>query len=432
MRPRPSPSMSRRGFTLIEMMVGLAVSAVIVAGSITLLINQQQAYQNTSNDRAGQEAARQALGAIGDALRRAGYGIHPSVAFDFGTIPNVNFDYVSPSFAAFRSTCATPVSCRDSTVGSDEIAFYTRDPYFVRALYAAPTTSQITITGGLKAPLYKGQVLAVACGGACGKRWAYVTVGQTVPADPSGTAVSTSIPLDPAAGAGFDFPRQNAALTDVCFGAAVWTDNLPTSYALASKVFKVDRFRFYVARFLDPDSKQLRPYLMLDQGLTDATGPILSPVAPDVDDLQFSFVFPNAPSPANQLVGATPGVAIASGASGIDLSVVPPTYLDARANAARATQSPANIRAVKVSLVVRSPEADVTLPGKALTNTYLPAAGNRSEMPSNPGNAAAFPDPYHWRALFEATFDLLNMESRALYCGDYFDGSNPGVNVGGG
>jgi type IV pilus assembly protein PilW len=426
----------RRGFTLVEMMVGLVVSAIVVAGAITLLVNQQQAYQNTSSDRAGQEAARQALGAIGDALRRAGYGIHPSVAFDFGTIPNVNFDYVSNSFAAYRSsTCAAPVSCRDSAVGSDEIAFYARDPYFVRALYAAPTTSQIRITGGLKTPLYKGQVLAVACGGTCGKRWAYVTVSQTVPADSTGTAVSTSIPLDPAAGAGFDFPNQNAALTDVCFGASVWTDGLLTSFASASKVFKVDRYRFYVFRFLDPDSNQMRPYLMLDQGLTDATGPILSPVAPDVDDLQFSYVFPSAPNPANQVVGDTPGVAIANGASGIDLSVVPPTFLDARANAARATQSPANIRAVKVSLVVRSPETDITLPGKALTNTYLPAAGNRPELPSNPGNAAAFPDPYHWRALFESTFDLLNMESRALYCGDYDDGmipNNPGPNKGGG
>jgi type IV pilus assembly protein PilW len=430
MKTRPSPSTPRRGFTIIEMMVGLAVSAIVVAGSITLLINQQQAYQNTSNDRAGQEAARQALVAIGDALRRAGYGIHPSVTFDFGTIPRAIVDYVTPAYAAVTgSNCGTAVSCRDRTDGSDEIAFYARDPNFVRALYAAPTTSQITITGGLKVPLYQGQVLAVACGGACGKRWAYVTVGQTVPANP--TAVSTPIPLRAALGAGFDFPGQNAALTDVCFGAAVWTDNLPTSFALASKVFKVDRYRFYVGRFLDPNSNQMRPYLMLDQGLTDASGPILSPVAPDVDDLQFSFVFPNAPSSANQLVGATPGVAIASGSTGIDLSAVPPTYLDARANAARATQSPTNIRAVKVSVVVRSPEADVTL-GKALTSTYLPAAGNRPEIPSDPSNPAAFPDPLHWRALFEATFDLLNMESHALYCGDYFDGSNPGVNVGGG
>jgi type IV pilus assembly protein PilW len=398
---------------------------------MALLINQQQAYQNTSADRAAQESARQALGAIGSALRRAGYGVHPSVAFDFGTIPNAVLDSVSSAFVAVQGRdCATPVACRDRTDGPDQIAFYARDPYFARALFAPPTATQLTITGGLSTPLLPGQVLAVACGGACGKRWAYVTVGQIVPANPA--AASTVIPLASAVGGGLDFPTQNAALADACFGGALWTDGTLPSYALASKVFKVDRFRFYVQQFPDPDTNQMRPYLMLDQGLSDATGPIQTPVAPDVEDLQFAYVIPNAPNPANRVVGATSGTAVSSGGSGIDLATAPPTFNDARANASRATQSPANIRAVKVSVVVRSPEGDLTLPGKALTSTFLPQAGNRPEMPSDPANPAAFPDPYHWRALFENTYDLLNMESRALFCGDYFDGSNPGANVGGG
>jgi type IV pilus assembly protein PilW len=434
MTPLSFPSGARRGFTLVEMMVGLVVSAVVVGGSIALAISQQKAYLNTSNDRAAQEAARQALVAIGDSLRRAGYGMHPSVALDFGTVPNAVIEYVSTSFAAVGSTSCDPgsgpVACRDRTDGSDEIAFYARDPYFVRALNAQPAASQLTVTGGLTTPLLPGQVLAVACGGACGKRWAYVTVGQTVPANPA--AASTAIPLVPAAGGGFDFPRQNAALADTCFGAAVWTDGSPITYALASKVFKVDFYRFYVARFPDPDSGDLRPYLMLDQGLSDGNGPILLPVAPDVDDLQFAYVFPNSPNPANRLVGATPGTRLSNGATAIDLNTTPPTFNDARANAARATQSPANIRAVKVSVVVRSPETDLTLPARAPLTASLPAAGNRPETPFAPGNPGAFPDAYHSRALFEATYDLLNLESRALFCGDYFDGSNPGVNVGGG
>jgi hypothetical protein len=86
-----------------------------------------------------------------------------------------------------------------------------------------------------------------------------------------------------------------------------------------------------------------------------------------------------------------------------------------------------------VSVVVRSPETDITLPGKALATTYLPAAGNRPEIQSDPGNPAAFPDPYHWRALFETTMNVPNMASRLLYCGDYFVGAGgPGPNVGGG
>ena len=434
MRPdRPTPVWRRGfmpGFTLIEMMVGVAVSAIIVAGSISLLISQQQAYQNTSNDRAGQEAARVALGAIGDALSRAGYGIHPSVTFDFGTIPQVTIEFASTGTVAFTGKdCATAVTCRDSTAGSDQIAFYARDPYFVRALAQAPTSTQLVIAGGLKAALYQGQVLAVACM-SCGKRWAYVSVGATVPAN---TALATTIiPLAAAAGAGYDFPGQNAALTDPCFGANLAAANSPPDvFSLASKVFKVDRYRFYVDhQYIDPDTGLPRPYLMLDQGLTDANGPILTPVAPDVDDIQFAYVLPTSAVP---LVGATSGTAVTNDPAGIDLNVQPPVYGDSRASPSRVTQSPANIRAVRVSVVVRSPETDITLPVKALATTYLPAAGNRPEIPSDPGSPAAFPDPYHWRALFETTVNVPNMASRLLYCGDYYVGTGvPGANVGGG
>ncbi len=414
-----------RGFTLVEMIVGVLVSSIIIAGSITLLVNQQQAYQNTSNDRAGQEVARVALGAIGEALDRAGYGIHPSVAFDFGNIAAMTIEFTSPGTVAFNT--GKP-GCSDSTTGSDQIAFYARDPYFVRALAAAPTTSQLVVAGNLKTPLYQGQVLAVACM-SCGKRWAYVTVGGTVAPSPS--AATTAIPLEAASGGGLDFPHQNGALSDACFGANLATaTSTPDVFSQATKVFKVDRYRFFRGQYPDPDNGQLRPYLMLDQGLTDGTGPILTPVAPDIDDLQFAYVLPDSAIP---LVGATESQAIASGPNGIDLTVPPPLYGDSRASPSRVTQSPANIRAVRVSVVVRSPETDITLPLKALTSTYLPKAGNRPEIASNPADPAAAPDPYHWRALFETTVNLPNMGSRLLYCGDYWVGSGSGgANVGGG
>ncbi len=348
----------RRGFTLVEMMVGILVSTIIIAGSITLLVNQQQAYQNTSNDRAGQEAARVALGAIGEALGRAGYGIHPSVTFDFGDIPNMTIEFTSAGTVTFSGRdCTPPVGCRDKADASDEIAFYTRDPYFVRALAAAPTASQLVVAGNLKTPLYQGQVLAVACM-SCGKRWAYVTVAGTV--EPDAAATTTTIPLE-VSGGGLDFPHQNGALADTCFGANLATaTSTPEVFSRATKIFKVDRYRFYVThQFVDPDSRQIRPYLMLDQGLVDAHGQILTPVAPDIDDLQFAYVLPDSAVP---LVGATESQAIASGPGGIDLTVSPPLYGDTRSSPSRVTQSPANIRAVRVSVVVRSPETDITLP----------------------------------------------------------------------
>jgi type IV pilus assembly protein PilW len=431
------------GFTLIEMMVGLTVSAIIIAGSITLMVNQQQAYQNSANDRAGQESARLALNAMGDALRRAGYGIHPAATFDFGTIRTVTFDSVSGVPVQFLGRdCPTDVACRDNAdalSGSDQIAFHARDPYFVRALFAPPTATQIVVAGTLSSPLLKGQLLAVACGGACGKRWAYVMVDRTTSGTSGGAAI-TNIFLQ-TGGTGLDFPYQNSALTDTCYGSHLWdgvldaATGLPVNqnaFALSSKVFKVDRYRFYVARFLDPDNNQQRPYLMLNQGLSDDQGPITVPVAADIEAVQFTYIFPNAPVVANQIIGGTPPTAIANGPTGIDLTVSPPLLADTRNSLARQSQSPANIRAVKMSVVVRSPETDITLPSKALTSTYLPAAGNRAEIPSVPTSPTTFPDPYHWRALFEETVELANMDARALFCGDYSNGVQAGLNLGGG
>lgn len=437
---RLSPHPRSGGFTLIEMMVGLTVSAIIIAGSITLMVNQQQAYQNSANDRAGQESARLALTAMGDALRRAGYGIHPAATFDFGTIQTVLFNSVSSAPVQFIGRdCDTNVACRDNVdplSGSDQIAFHARDPYFVRALFAQPTADQIVVAGTLSSPLLKGQILAVACGGSCGRRWAYVMVDHTT----SGSAV-TNIFLQ-ASGSGLDFPYQNDALTDSCYGSYLWdgvldaNTGLPVNqnaFALSSKVFKVDRYRFYVARYLDPDNNQQRPYLMLDQGLSDDQGhPITVPVAADIEAIQFTYIFPNAPVVANQTIGGTPPTAIANGPTGIDLTVSPPLLADTRNSFSRQSQSPANIRAVKMSVVVRSPETDITLPQKALTSTYLPAAGNHAEIPSVPTSPATFPDPYHWRALFEETIELANMDARALFCGDYSNGVQAGLNLGGG
>jgi type IV pilus assembly protein PilW len=438
---RLSPHPRSRGFTLIEMMVGLTVSTIIIAGSITLLVNQQQAYQNSANDRAGQESARLALTAMGDALRRAGYGIHPAATFDFGDIQSVAFDSVSSTLVKFLGRdCPTNVACRDNVdppAGSDQIAFYSRDPYFVRALFSQPTATQIVVAGNLTSPLLKGQVLAVSCGGSCGKQWAYVMVDHTTSGTSSGSAITT-IFLQ-ASGNGLDFPYQNNALTNTCYGGYVWDGKLDTNtglpvnqaaFALSSKVFKVDRYRFYVARFVDPDNNQLRPYLMLDQGLTDNRGAVTVPVAADIDDIQFTYIFPNAPAAANLAIGDT-GL-VANGPTGIDLTVSPPLLADTRNSFARQNQSPANIRAVKMSVVVRSPETDITLPKKALSSTYLPAAGNHGEVASDPRNPTTYPDPYHWRALFEETVEVPNMDVRALFCGDYSNGVQTGLNLGGG
>jgi hypothetical protein len=120
-------------------------------------------------------------------------------------------------------------------------------------------------------------------------------------------------------------------------------------------------------------------------------------VSPDVEDLQFAYLFPNSTG-ANQRVGATTGTAISAGNGGIDLSVSGPAFSDTGDAAERATQHPGNIRGVTVSLVARSANAD-----PKILDTALPAAGNR--------DVATGPAGYR-RQLFETTVATQNLDAR--------------------
>ncbi len=416
----PVPAPRPRGFTLVEMLISLVVVAFMVAGAMALMGQQQRAFQNTSAERALQETARAALTEMGENLRRAGYGIEPYFAFDFGPL---NITTTTPSIVSQSYSCTGgPVTCRDKTNGTDEIVFHARDPAFGRSLSSAPSTGSLTIVGGLQTPLYQGQILQVMCGGAAG--WAYVTVGALAPANwapPAAAPATTTISL--AAGVGGDpFPYQNAKLTGACFTAGLASD---------IRVLKIDRFRYYVQSFADPETPAGRPYLMLDRGLLDASGNLLvEPVAPDVEDLQFAYVFPNASAGA-ATVGATLGTALANSAASIDLGAVPPLFNDPEDIATRGNQSPANIRAVRVSLVTRTPGQDIslrntTVSGAVQSSADAANAGNLVPGSGNRGNWAG--DSFHHRLRMETTEATRNLDARVPYYPTY----SAGLNVGGG
>jgi type IV pilus assembly protein PilW len=400
------------------MLVALVVSAVVMSGAVTLLMNQQRSFQSGASDRGMQETARVALQEITGNLRMAGFGVDPPLAFDFGfadNIPMVQAPRVagvnvrmSPSYK-----CVTPVSCRDSAAGPDEIVFYSRDPAFGHAIASVGGTSTITMAGPLNVPLYQGQVLQAMCYGGT-MVWAYVTVGAYVA---TSAAATIAVSLAPNPGSALDFPTQNGTLADPCFNTGT------------ARLFKVDRYRYYIdnrdsagnpAAYEAPAS---RPFLMLDQGLTDQNGlAIATAIAPDVEDLQFAYQYPLAPI---TLVGAPPGTAagtaIPAGAGGIDLAPAggAPGYGTPLNDPSRLNQHPANIRAVQVSIVVRSDVADATIPDQT-----VPAAGNR------PG----FQGLANFRRLvFQTTTAVQNLGSLAPYYPSY--SANAGadqLNLGGG
>jgi type IV pilus assembly protein PilW len=400
-----------RGFSLVEVLISLAVVGVMAAAATALLVQQQRALQNSAGDRAMQETVRTALADMGVNLRRAGYGIEPALAFDFGPL---NFPAQNPPVVTQSYLCGAAVTCRDQIAGPDEVVFYSRDPSFSR-LATAVTTNTVTVAGGLVFPLYQGQVLQVMCQGA--GLWAYVTVGGFVAAG----AGAKVIPLGADSGTGA-FPAQNSVLANACFNAG----NV--------LVFKVDRFRYHVARFPEPGvAPPGRPYLMLDRGLFDAGGnPLDEPVAADVEDLQVSYVFPNSTTGAVQPVGGTTGTALANAPTGIDLAVNPTAFADPDDAVTRLTQSPANIRAVRIAVVARTPGSDIRLQDSAnLANVRSLTVGN--QIPAAGNRPAMIGDSNHHRVMIETTEVVRNLDSRAPYYPFYSTNNGAdGLNVGGG
>jgi type IV pilus assembly protein PilW len=390
-------SRTGRGFTLIELVVSILVAAILVAGAVAILGQQRRLLQTSAGDRALQETARTALGEIGQNLRRAAYGMDPSLAIDFN-----------------RYRCASAVLCRDSITlnPSDEIVFHARDPAFKASLASAPSAAQLVLTGGIQAPLRRGQILQVMCGGAAS--WTYVTVGAGVAANwvpPAAAPATTTVSLMAANGS---FPRLNAdlALAASCFQSD-WA-NL--------RVYRVDRFRYFISNppFQDSDSALTRPYLMLDRGLQDDTGAdLLEPVAPDVEDLQFEYVFWNPTTAATRSVGGVLGTRLGNNPASIDLAAAPPA-IDSLASApARLTNSPANIRAVRVSVVTRSPGPDITKVRPvtqliASQGPVVPEAGNRPAVVdlarANDSNFG-----HHARIRVDSTFETRNLDARAPF-----------------
>ena len=403
-----------RGFTLLELMISLGVSALVIASALAVMVGQQRSFRSGTDDRALQELARVAIGRLSADLRSAGYGVDPALAFDFGPMEQVRMK-AGPEGVYFRAAsfrCEEGPACRDRIDGPDEIVFLSRDPLFAKPLRAGADADSATlaIAGPLKTGLPAGQLLQVVCYQPP-MTWAYVTVQREVPATDD---LSVEVPI--VASSTHDFPTQNASLADDCFRVHV-TDDPPYAaddpvLAGAARVFKVDRYRYFVQEYGG------RPYLMLDRGGPDGS-PVLEVIAPDVEDLQFSYLFPNAA--ADQLVGATAGTVLADGPAGIELAPDTgfPIYGDKAWDAPQRNHQAGNIRAVRVSIVVRTPLQN---PVDPTATTVIPAAGNRPELPDVPS---------YRRLRVETTIIPPNMSARApLY--PMYGGSGTYLNVWGG
>jgi type IV pilus assembly protein PilW len=412
------------GFTLVELLVGVVVSLIAIAGAVVMLQGQKRSFQGSSADRALQETGRMALGALSQDIALAGFGIEPAMVFDFGQMVNVPMERApqgagkSVTFGGDSSgstgfACGAAVTCRDSIDGPDELVFQYRNPYFNHRITAITSDTMIKIAGPIRQPIRAGQVLQAICFGG-NMIWAYVRASG----EQGITTDATPVTLSLDSGVNLQYPHQNEALSDSCFVGD-------------ARLFEVERIRYFVQSYdvagnvVAWNTAGSRPYLMLDRGLRSADGtPLLEVVAPDVEDLQVSYVFPLAPV-ENQVAGSTAGARMDNSATGIDLAPAGgfvPTYSAARLSAVRTTHYPSNVRAVRIAIVVRSPNPDTNL-----GDATIPAAGNRP--------AVAAVDPGYRRTLFETSVAIPNMESRAPFFPTVVpttDASATVLNVGGG
>jgi type IV pilus assembly protein PilW len=407
-----------RGFTLVELLVGVAVSLVAVAGALVMLQGQQRSFRGSSTDRSLQETGRMALGAISEEVSMAGYGVEPAMVFDFGQLTNVPMEragQIAGQTVVFGGdaagttgfACADPVTCRDSITGPDELAFQYRDPSFNHQIRAVTSETSITIAGPLHQPIRVGQVFQAICISGS-MTWAYLRASAEVAATNDAT-----VPITLESGVGLEYPHQNAVMAaDPCFSTG------------EARLLEVQRLRYFVQSYdaagnvVPWNTAGSRPYLMVDRGLTVNGAPQLEVVAPDVEDLQIAYVFPYA-TVDQQVAGATSGTRLDVSATGIDFTpAILPTYAAPRLSPIRGTHYPANIRAVRVAIVARSPGPETTP-----NDGNVPAAGNRP--------AIAAGDPTHRRATFETSVVAPNLETRAPFF-PIIDPTSTVLNVGGG
>src|SRR5438132_7655360 len=90
-RPHPVQSMKNRGFTLIEVMVGVAVAIAVIGVVMGTFLSQQRAMQTLDLSREASSAGRDALLSLQETIGRAGYGIDPRYVFDMRVYSCTNY-----------------------------------------------------------------------------------------------------------------------------------------------------------------------------------------------------------------------------------------------------------------------------------------------------------------------------------------------------
>lgn len=386
----------RRGVTLVELLVGLAVTSIVLAAVGTAIVAGQTTYRQEAHVKQAVEGGRISNAYIDNLVRMAGYGLDPGHAFDF-------------------AAANLPGATKDNFVGAnfitDDLALRFRDPTWVRRGRLDVGGTTLTLDGGqtFGVPLKQNQAVILGCEGA--NEFFIGAINSPV------TATATSVGVQPYNAV---FPQATA------FPAAVPACLLDTYAGSAAFVMLIREARI---RVVDLNG---RPYLVVFHNMA-APDPAVNldfdPIASDVENFQVAYQMNRLP--ANTTLNPVPPVVDAAGNSnwilgdlageGIpDPALAPPGFQTPYEAAERFNAHPANIRSVRTSMIVRSLRSIERqgTPPIALENDPVPPAANDG----------------FYRTILRSNIRVGNMLSRSFHVPALNDGtaSTDGFNHNGG
>lgn len=284
------------GVTLIELMVATAIGLVAIVGALGVLQVQSAALGKQLGGSQARDQGTAALGVLEKAVRTAGLGVDPQMAFDFDSyackLPG------GPLNTSESTNCSALK--RDAVDAPDELVVAYRDPLYSTNAAPSPgytgcpsgatnfigkawsvrsaTASSVTLAMKPGDVIYRGQNLQIACDDGITYLYATVSSAKTSVAATSTACSDTTLQLYSTQAN--DLFNQPSGLSTACFG----TGN--------ARAFAVRRERYFLRR--DTSVNPPRSFLMLDQGLdrnddgalTDAD---LLPVAADIEDMQIAY-----------------------------------------------------------------------------------------------------------------------------------------------
>lgn len=286
------------GFTLIEILISMTIALIAVGAALAILSAQSAGFTRQSGLGSAIAQGHTAMSAIERALRLAGTGIDPQMAFDF--------DFYACGFPGAATTAMNEsANCaakkRDAKDQADELVVAYRDPAYsvanpvadartgcaaanagayVGKVWGVTAASATSVSLVLKPgdTIYRGQVLLIGCSD--GVSYTYATVNNPRASVPPTAAACTTTVLSLYANSTRDPYNQPGYLSTACFSSGT------------ARAYAVRRQRFFVYR--DLTGANPTPYLMLDQGLDlnddgALTDLDLLPLASDVEDLQVAY-----------------------------------------------------------------------------------------------------------------------------------------------